>query len=171
MHERVYELQKDPRDCGCMDPESFYETMLDGIADCVDNVEDMPEEIEWFKERFKDLFKVEDTTMDDGECPIYKVTLIGKEKHFADKIKIFNEQLEKLVEMKTNSSEDEILKDFMGEGTGKISNIFYYLKESYTDKFSAYVYHDGYADTLDSFLRNHKNGDVFYLSQAIDYHA
>ena len=85
----------------------------------------------------------------------YKLTLLpnGKEEYFGHR-------LNSLKSLIYNMSIEEFCRDVVA----------FQMQEEINKRHSFYIYSDGYYQTLDNFIRDLNEGEVYYICGVIDYH-
>ena len=178
MHGRVYELVMEPEDCAVMTEEDLDDGEFIGrIADYGSLIESfyIPEEMEAFKSQYSEILEVEDSGLTDGfGNPIYKITVIDKEKYFEPKMQDFLDNAEQFSKF-VSGDKEELFRLFMGDANEDglyLSDILEDLNNSFSNDFGDYVFTEGFGlRSMDTFLREVENGDVYYLSTICDYHS
>ena len=158
MHSRIFQISREP-----IDPENYcsenfelpYDSEYGILVDPIDYVvclsdEGKEESIQWLKEVYKDVFKI------DGD----KVTVVNKKAYFKKRYQDFMKEMKKLKNI--------TLEQF---STCEYNKTFRNLKNDYEEEFGFWV--DSMQtgmDTLDEFMRRIENGFVFYIGAVMDYH-
>ena len=151
MHSRIIELSKKPIKKGERIRESDYydNGFIGNIANYVSGDVDREHDIKWFVSYLKGkdmLIKSDNKSFTLGSSAREKYF---KEKYDALKEYIANVSLEKFCTYSLD-----------------LYRIGAYIEEK--DDF--YIHHDGYYETLDSFMRHVEDGDTWYFGGTLDYH-
>ena len=178
MHGRIYELALEPDECGCMTEDDFNDDVMfvGPIADYVAMVDDVEQEIEDFAKIYEKIFKVENSGLtDNNEMPIYKVTIVDKAEFFKHRFQKFYEKACQLAKMTTDQDklfEHFMDNDFSDDPDATLSVLLSELNTAFDNELDAYTCADGmFTCTISTFLRDHSNGDEFYISNVFDYHV
>ena len=152
MHSRIFQISKEPITKDNYAHTSRYEDGFVGrIADYVVESDSKASDISWLTTCHEGL-KVEGNTL----------TIISKEEYFEKSFTEFKNLLEEL--------KDYTITDFIDR---KNWMKFYNLKASYNEEYGFYIDdNDEYFGiaTLDEFMRNVEDGDVYYIGCIFDYH-
>ena len=151
-HSRIFEVSKykmDPSDWLVAD-ELAESTFVGNIADYVRNIGDIDrqESIEWLS---KYTVGALDVTLEDSD---YKLALAQNAKQT-----YFKERFESLKSMINKMTIDEFADDLTA----------WTMQELITQRYSFYVYEEGLYQTLDNFVRNAKDGEIYYICGVLDY--
>lgn len=156
MHSRIFQVSKEPVTEDKLIEEYRYEDGFVGrIADYVVKQGDITEDIEWLTRCKKGI----EVTEKDG---ITTLKIVSKRDYFEGAF----ENFQKLI----NKFSDYTLSDFIDS---KNWLDFYQLKDSYDDQHAFYIDdNDEYFGiaTLDEFMRNVEDGDIYYIGNTFDYH-
>ena len=157
MHSRIFQVSKDKiTEDKRIEEYRYDDGFVDSVADYVVKSDDINSDLEWLKSCHKGL-EVERK----GETVTLKV--VSKEEYFEKSFEEFKEGLQKLSEY--------TMADFIDS---KNWLDFWRLKDSYNNEHGFYVDdNDEYFGiaTFDEFIRNTKDGDVYYIGNIFDYHS
>ena len=152
-HNRIFEVSKyamDPHDWLVADDLAEC-TFVGNISDYVRDIDDVDrlESIEWLIKCTTGALNV---TLEDSN---YKLTLAqnGKQSYF-------EKRLDSLKSMINEMTIDEFADDMTA----------WKIQELINERYSFYVYEEGLYQTLDNFIRNIKDGEVYYICGVLDYH-
>lgn len=154
MHSRIFQVSKE-RNAEPIQEHRYEDYFIPSIADYVVNVADVEDEYKWLTDVNKGL-KVETK---DG---VTTLTIVSKKEFFEKSFNEFQEYLKTVNEYSIDEFIDS--KNWL---------VFYNLRNSYDDNHGFYIDdNDEYFGTvtLNEFMRNVNDGDVFYLSTVFDYH-
>ena len=156
MHSRIFQVSKNKiTEDNKISSYRYDEGFIDRIADYVVPTESRKDDLEWLTTCHKGLevsTKGKNTTL----------KIVSKTEYFEKKFEEFQEHLNKL--------KDYTMEDFVD--SSKWLDM-YRLRDAYNDEHGFYIddndeYH-GIA-TLDEFIRNAEDGDVYYIGSTFDYH-
>lgn len=157
MHSRIFQISKEPITSENRIHESRYEDGFVGrIADYVVESESIGEDIEWLKTCHKGI------EVEEKEDGTITMKIVSKEEYFEKSYDEFKSLIEKF--------KDYTISDFIDS---KNWLDFYNFKSSYDEKYGFYVDdNDDYfgTETLDCFMRNAQEGDIYYIGSVFDYH-
>lgn len=150
MHSRIIELSMEPiavdeRIC----ESDYYDNGFIGrIADYVDGNTNREHDIDWFIGYLK------------GKDMIAKSD--NESFTFGDNVreKYFKEKYDALKELGDNMTLEKFCTDSLD-----LYRICAYIE----DKYNFYIHHDGYYETIDSFMRYVEDGHTWYFGGTIDY--
>ena len=151
MHSRIIELSTipitvDERIC----ESDYYDNgFIGNIADYVDGDTDREYDIKWFIDC---LIGKEMIAKSDNES--FTLGENAREKYFKEKYDALKECMD-------NMSLEKFCTDSLD---------LYKIQMYVEDKHDFYIHHDGYYETLDSFMRDVKDGDTWYFGGTLDYH-
>ena len=154
MHSRIFQVSKNKIE----EPISDYrydEGFVGRIADYVVKSESKQDDIKWLTTCHKGL----EVETKDG---VTTLKIVSKTEYFEKSFEEFQEYVEKV---STYSLEDFI-------DSSKWLDM-YRLKDAYNDEHGFYVDdNDEYFGiaTLDEFMRNVQDGDIYYIGSTFDYH-
>ena len=154
MHSRIFQIEKKP-----LTKEEYIESVCipdwftNSIADYTSNDCDREDDIAWLMDA-----SLGSIASLDGD----KLTFSSNvRRYFKEKYEAFIKEAEKL----SKTSFDDFI-------SGNSTNMFFRMNEAYSDRYGFYVYSDdGFLDTLDNFMREVKDGDVYYIGGVVDYHC
>ena len=154
MHSRIFQISSNRITEDDRISESRYEDyFVPSVADYVVASEDEVDDMKWLAQATKGL-KVNPEKR--------TVQLISKKEYFEDKFNKFQEAVEKL--------KDTSLDEFI---TTKLDFKMYDLKSAYEEKYEFY-FDDNYEHLgnvpLDEWVRNTKEGELFFIGSTFDYH-
>ena len=169
MHSKIFQISK-----GEVKDFITEDRYIDGfVGQIADYVQEMDKEVwketwNWLSDFCKGAIEINEN----------KLTVIDKEKYFANRYTDFQLLIKKAADI---SLEQFMSNDYTIDITDQYGNTFKRNAPSlmcdiglvFDDKLGFYVDdNDGYAglETFDSFMRRVHNGDVYYLGSVIDYH-
>lgn len=152
-HSRIFELSTEPITKDEYVTEStFYDGFVGSVADYVDGNTDREEDIKWL------LYVVEGygvTYNKENQSIIFNEDF---------KLNYFKEKFESFKIAAHNITFEQFA------GVNSMGLGIYTLKNYIEDKYGFYIYKDGLWSTLDSFVRDLKEGVTYYIGAIIDYH-
>ena len=154
MHSRIFQVSKE-RNAEPIQDYRYEDYFVPSVADYVVKLDDAEYEYKWLTSVNKGL-KVETK---DG---VTTLTIVSKKEYFEKSFNEFKENLKTVNEYSIDEFIDS--KNWL---------TFYNLRNSYDDKYGFYIDdNDEYFGTvtINEFMRNVNDGDVFYLSTVFDYH-
>ena len=151
MHSRIIELSTEPI---CVDERicesDYYDNgFIGAIADYVSENTDRNHDIEWFVSYLKSKNVVSKSNEES-----FTLSDNFREKYFKEKY-------DALKECVSNMSFETFCKNSLD---------LYRVTSYIEDKYEFYIHHDGYYETLDSFMRNANDGQTWYFGGTLDYH-
>ena len=156
MHSRIYQISKEPIQ-NFISEDRYYEGFVGSHADYVSEVEyksdDYLNDLKWLQNATEGL----EVNIKEGT-----ITITSKKEYFAKKHEDFQKLIEEL--------SDVTLEEF---SSGKLEFKISDLKCAYDDKYSFYADdNDEYTGltTLDNWVRNAEEGEVYYIGTIIEYH-
>ena len=156
MHSRIFQVSKKRITKDNRIEEWRYEDNFVGrVDDYVVKTEDTDNDLKWLTTCKKGI-KV------TKKSRVITLEIVSKEEYFEQSFEEFKELIKKF--------NDYTLSDFIDS---KNWFDFYQLKDSYDDKHAFYIDdNDEYFGiaTLDEFMRNVENGDIYYIGNTFDYH-
>lgn len=140
-----------------IDESRYWDGFVGNVADYIEASCDKKSDIENLKARLSNVAEF------DGN----KFTITDKVEFFKSSYEAWKNNLSAI----SNIS----LEEFAGEGSDvDIEYLNYRYESCYEDKFGFYMDdNDEYYgnQTLSAFMRNTKNGDVWYIGEVFDYHS
>ena len=156
MHSRIFQVSKKRITKDNRIEEWRYEDDFVGrIADYVVKTEDTDNDLKWLTTCKKGI-KV------NKKSRVITLEIVSKEEYFEQSFEEFKGFIKKF--------NDYTLSDFIDSRNWFD---FYQLKDSYDDKHAFYIDdNDEYFGiaTLDEFMRNVEDGDIYYIGNIFDYH-
>ena len=156
MHSRIFQVSKNKiTEDNKIRSYRYDEGFIGRIADYVVDSESRKDDLKWLTSSHKGL-----QVSTKGKNTILKI--VSKTEYFEEKFEEFQEYLNKL--------KDYTMEDFID--SSKWLDM-YRLQDAYIDEHGFYIddndeYHG--IITLDEFIRNAEDGDVYYLGSIFDYH-
>ena len=154
MHSRIFQVSKE-RNAEPIQDYRYEDYFVPSVADYVVKLDDVEYEYKWLTKVNKGL-KVETK---DG---VTTLTIVSKKDYFEKSFNEFKEHLKTVNEYSIDEFIDS--KNWL---------VFYNLRNSYDEKHGFYIDdNDEYFGiaTINEFMRNVNDGDVYYLSTVFDYH-
>ena len=161
MHARIYQISKNPiTEDDYITEDRYYDWFVGSVADYVDGQTNRQGDLENLKENMERL------GIAKFSSDLSFMTIVDKSKYFDVKYIRWKELLSQLL-----ATPFEVFCG--GEGVNSLSMAEYGLREVYDDKYGIYMDDNGeyYGNqTLDEFMRNTNDGDIWYFGATIDYH-
>lgn len=159
MHSRIFQIESSPVDvedriCEDSIPEWFTNSIADYVSDV--SAENRDEEFEWLMS--SNFGRV---CTRDGDTLTFKID-IGD--YFDEYFEKFKKAVDTLSKIDFNQ--------FVTQSTGysNLDSAMYSLKESYSDQFGFYVWHDDELYTMQQWMRTVEPLGKYYLGGVVDYH-
>ncbi len=157
-HRKIFQISKKPiKKEDYITKERCDKKFIGPIVDYVSIIDDPESEYEWLGSALKGAAKLNSN----------KLKIVNKAAYFHKKYKDWKILLERL--------QRYTFEDFCWESDQRSSIDMddFKLKEAYNDKYGFYLDdNDEYYgnQTLDTFMRNTHDGDIWYLGAIFDYH-
>lgn len=153
MHSRIFQIEKEAiSEDEYIDSDSIPEWFTNVIADYTSDDNDRQNDIDWLM-----------------TAALNEVATAEKDKLIfsSDVRRYFKEKHEAFVKAAEKLSQTPF-DDFVSKYA--VDSVLFNLKEAYSDRYGFYVYIDDDLVTLDDFMRDVKDGEVYYFGGVVDYH-
>lgn len=164
MHSRIYQISRKPISKeDYITEDRYYDSFVGRIADYVSEDTSRENDLIWLTESLSGAAAIE------GD----KLTIVNKKAFFEPRFRRWKSQLSKMSELTLEQFAGmEEIKDSDGSGE-TLGFIHYMCEEAFNDTSEFYMDdNDEYFGwlTLTNFMREAKDGDVWYLGETFDYH-
>lgn len=155
MHSRIFQIEKEAlSEEEYIDSNSIPEWFTNSVGDYTSDACSREDDIDWLM-----ATALGDVATIDGG----KLTFSSDvRRYFKDKHEAFIKAAEKLSE----TSFEDFVHNY------SVDSVLFNLKKAYSDRYGFYVYSDdGFLDTLDNFMRQVKDGEIYFIGGVVDYHC